>query len=53
VWDAGSGECLAELRGHEGRLNGVAACARGRLAVTYSDDNTARVWDTEDGACVR
>jgi WD40 repeat protein len=53
IWDANTGGCLFELKGHEARLTAASACASGERAVTCSDDGTARVWDTSDGACVR
>jgi WD40 repeat protein len=44
VWDAWTGDWLATLQGHTGRLNAVVASRDGGLIVTCSDDNTARVW---------
>jgi hypothetical protein len=53
VWRLATGGLLRELPGHDARLWGVAY---GRvdgadLAVTVSDDWTARVWDLATGEC--
>ena len=45
VWDAGTWDSVAELRGHTERINGAAFSPDGKFAVTASDDNTALVWD--------
>lgn len=47
-----SGKCLRVLSGHTGRLNKVVLSEDGRVAVTASDDGTARVWRLSDGACL-
>lgn len=52
VWDAWTGECVATLIGHAGRLNAVACSSDGRRIVTVSDDQTARVWETFDYTCI-
>lgn len=53
VWDAVTGACLLELKGHTGRVNRVRVSASGARCVTCSDDNTARVWGLEGGECIR
>lgn len=45
VWDAWSGECVAVLSGHSGRVNAVVTSLDGSVIITCSDDTTARVWD--------
>lgn len=44
VWDAWTGECVAVLEGHTGRLNAVVTSLDSSVIITCSDDNTARVW---------
>jgi hypothetical protein len=44
--------CLMVLRGHTGKVWGVAVTSDGR-AVSVSDDGTVRVWDLSAGACLR
>ncbi|MDQ2921806.1 MAG: hypothetical protein M3R52_09390, partial [Acidobacteriota bacterium] len=52
VWDTGSwSQSLAELRGHNERINSAAFSPDGRFIVTTADrENTALVWDAETGA---
>lgn len=52
VWDAWTGDCLAVLSGHSGRLNAARSSADGRVIVTCSDDQTARVWEARDYTCI-
>ena len=53
VWDALSGECVRELRGHTRGVTSVALSADGGRVVSGSDDGTVRVWDALSGECVR
>ncbi|MBP6748946.1 MAG: WD40 repeat domain-containing protein, partial [Xanthomonadaceae bacterium] len=52
VWDALSGECVRELRGHTNWVLSVALSADGGRVVSGSDDGTVRVWDALSGECV-
>lgn len=52
MWDAWTGDCLAVLSGHSGRLNAARSSADGRVIVTCSDDQTARVWEARDYTCI-
>lgn len=47
VWvrDTVSGRLVATLRGHSSAIRSAAFSADGRLIVTASGDNTARLWD--------
>jgi WD40 repeat protein/predicted acylesterase/phospholipase RssA len=45
VWDPGTGEQLAHLLGHQGRINLGAYCPDGRRLATGSTDGTVRIWD--------
>jgi len=49
VWDAGTGELLAILRGHEATIHSVAFSPDSSRVVTASEDKTARVWDVAHG----
>ena len=49
VWDAGTGEHLAELAGHTGIVYLVAVNADGSRIATGSDDGTVRIWDPRSG----
>lgn len=60
VYDTRSGELVCELmkkgerdavRVHSGGVNGVLLTADGSIAISWSKDTTARVWDTATGAC--
>ena len=46
MWDARSGRPLLNLRGHDGRVFGVAWCAAddADLVASGSDDQTVRLW---------
>ncbi|OSX78977.1 hypothetical protein BU14_0093s0020 [Porphyra umbilicalis] len=64
VWDAGHGECVAELKGHSDlvRCVGVVEVSGGgdggvgggkvQRVVSGSRDRTLRVWDADRGECV-
>ncbi|MCB0636372.1 MAG: NACHT domain-containing protein, partial [Lewinella sp.] len=39
-------------RGHAGSVNSVAYSPDGRCIITGSDDDTAKVWDAQTGACL-
>ena len=49
VWDARTGQTLAELKGHADAVFSVAVSADGSRVVTGSSDKTARVWDARTG----
>jgi len=49
VFDAATGQEVAVLRGHEGKVGFAAFSGDGGRVVTASDDQTARVWDAETG----
>lgn len=52
VWNMADGKCKAVLEGHAGRLNQVALSEDGGIAITASDDGTARVWRIPSGDCI-
>lgn len=47
VWDTAGGELVADLEGHGGQVNSVAACSS--WIVSGSDDMSVRVWDPKSG----
>jgi WD40 repeat protein len=50
IVDAIDGTILRILRGHHGRVRGVAFSPDGTHLATASHDRTARIWDTTTGA---
>lgn len=52
-WDIRTGNVLAELRGSAGQVAGLRLLANDTLLLAPSDDGTARLWQTADGALVR
>jgi hypothetical protein len=44
---------VVTLRGHRRRVNSVALSSDGALALTASDDGTARIWDSATGRELR
>jgi WD40 repeat protein len=49
LWDLGSEERPAVLKGHENRVNGVAFSPDGTRLVSCSQDQSLRVWDVAAG----
>ncbi len=52
VWDAGTGERIRELSGHEGSVEGVSVSPDGARLASVSRDQTVRLWNLADGAPV-
>ena len=52
VWDLWTGACEHVLEGHAGRVNAVRVATTEPIAITVSDDFTARVWDWSTGKCM-
>ena len=53
VWDAFSGERVASLQGHSGKVFGVSYSADGRLLASASADETVKVWNAQTLGCLR
>jgi WD40 repeat protein/serine/threonine protein kinase len=49
IWDADTGELLAESSKHGGAVTSVQFNRDGKRILTASRDNTARVWDAQTG----
>jgi WD40 repeat protein len=45
IWDASTGQRIAELVGHQGALSSVAFTPDGERVITTGTDGTARVWE--------
>lgn len=48
-----SGQCLAVLEGHEGRVFSIAFSPDSQQLATGSEDQTIRLWDASTGACLK
>ena len=53
IWDASTGEEIAQIQAHNRAINKIQFSADGRLAITASSDNTAKLWETKDFTLVR
>ena len=51
IWNAATGDCQAELKGHSDRVISAVFSPDGRHIVSVSDDHTARIWNTATGDC--
>jgi len=49
IWDLRTGQPIAHLKGHSGRVTDMAFRKDGRLLATASVDRTLRLWRTDDG----
>ena len=52
IWNAGSGQCLLTLEGHEAEVMSIAFSPDGASVVTASFDETAKIWSTASGECL-
>jgi WD40 repeat protein/tRNA A-37 threonylcarbamoyl transferase component Bud32 len=52
VWDAATGQQLAELKGHTGPVVWAEFSPDGKRVVTASLDKTARLWESDTGKTV-
>jgi WD40 repeat protein/tRNA A-37 threonylcarbamoyl transferase component Bud32 len=49
VWDAATGQVLANLRGHKGVIWAVAFAPRENRLASTGEDRTVRIWDLDTG----
>ena len=52
VWDGASGRPLGPHLCHDEAIRGVCLSGNGKVAMTGSDDGTARLWDARTGKCL-
>ncbi|MCX7086839.1 MAG: hypothetical protein NTV00_02170, partial [Methylococcales bacterium] len=52
IWDAVSGDCLAEFAGRTSSVNSVAISPDGSRIVSGGDDGKVRLWDAVNGDCL-
>ena len=50
IWDVASGQQVAQLDGHAGRVWSVGFSPDGAQIVSGGDDGTVRIWDVASGA---
>ena len=53
VWDAGTGEEVQSLKGHDSDVLRVAYSPDGKRIASAGGDGTLRVWNAADGTCER
>ena len=53
VWDALTGEVVASLLGHTGKVFGISYSDDGRLLASASADETVKVWNAQTYSCLR
>ena len=50
LWEAETGDLLAQFEGHTGPVNQVVVSADGKYALSGSDDKTMRLWEMPEAA---
>ncbi|MCK6473544.1 MAG: WD40 repeat domain-containing protein [Planctomycetes bacterium] len=53
LWDLASYKKMFSLRGHKDTIQNIEFSADGSRLLTVSDDATVRIWDANDGTCLR
>jgi len=51
IWNAATGECEAELKGHSSWVNSAVFSSDGMHIVSASRDKTVHIWNTATGEC--
>ncbi len=52
IWDAATGQLIADLKGHTQDVRSAQFSPDGKKIVTVSDDNTAKIWDAATGQLI-
>ncbi len=52
LWDATNGKLARSIEGHTNAVQSIAFAPDGRLLVSKSYDDSAKIWRTDNGACV-
>lgn len=52
LYTSGSGQCVAQISGHQNWIWGMAFSPDGQLLATSSTDETIRLWDIQTCECV-
>ena len=52
VWDAETGQNVANLKGHQGNVNSIKASSDGSFAVSVGTDKKIKIWDIRCKSCV-
>jgi WD40 repeat protein len=53
LWNALTGECVAVLQGHTGRVRSVAFDSDGEFLVSCGDDGTIKLWQVQTASCTK
>jgi len=52
IWDLEQGKRVRSLQGHSASVSSISLGKNDRLIISASDDQTAKVWDFEEGNCL-
>ena len=53
LWDVAARKCIRVLEGHNSKIWSVAFSPNGRTIASGSEDETIRVWNVDNGACIK
>ena len=49
IWRTRDWECMATMKGHKGRVNGICVHPTGKIAVSVGKDKALRLWNLMTG----
>jgi protein MAK11 len=49
IWRTRDWECMATMKGHKGRVNGLSVHPTGKIAISVGKDKTLRLWNLMTG----
>ena len=49
IWRTRDWECMATMKGHKGRVNGICVHPTGKIAVSVGKDRALRLWNLMTG----